>query len=48
MRSNALALLARYWGKADRDAAAVGPAHHTVLSHSLDVAACAFVLIDRH
>jgi CRISPR-associated endonuclease/helicase Cas3 len=25
-----------------------GPNHHTVLGHSLDVAACAFVLVDKH
>jgi CRISPR-associated endonuclease/helicase Cas3 len=40
-------LLARYWGKAHPDVTG-GPDHHTVLGHSLDVAACAFVLIDRH
>jgi CRISPR-associated endonuclease/helicase Cas3 len=37
-------LISRYWGKAD-------PArggHHTVLAHSMDVAACAFVLVERH
>jgi len=25
-----------------------GPNHHTVLGHSLDVAACAFILVDKH
>lgn len=40
-------LLARYWGKAD-SALTNGGDHHTVLAHSLDVAACAFVLVDRH
>lgn len=43
-----LALLARYWGKADPAAAPSQLTHHTVLGHSLDVAACAFVLVDRH
>ncbi|MCE9574549.1 MAG: CRISPR-associated helicase Cas3' [Deltaproteobacteria bacterium] len=39
--------LARHWGKAAQDAG--GPHdHHTVLGHSLDVAACAFLLLDRH
>jgi CRISPR-associated endonuclease/helicase Cas3 len=41
------ASLARYWGKAHPDVTG-GPDHHTVLGHSLDVAACAFVLVDRH
>ena len=41
-------LLASYWGKADPQVASPGREHHTVLGHSLDVAACAFVLIDRH
>jgi CRISPR-associated endonuclease/helicase Cas3 len=40
--------LARYWGKAAPEMAASGAAHHTVLGHSLDVAACAFVLVARH
>jgi CRISPR-associated endonuclease/helicase Cas3 len=40
-------LLACYWGKAHPDVTS-GPDHHTVLGHSLDVAACAFVLVDRH
>lgn len=40
-------LLARYWGKAHPDVKG-GPDHHTVLGHSLDVAACAFVLVERH
>ena len=42
------ALLASYWGKADPKVALHGHAHHTVLGHSLDVAACAFVLVDQH
>jgi hypothetical protein len=42
-----LALLARYWGKADPAFAASRLSHHTMLGHSLDVAACAFVLLDR-
>jgi CRISPR-associated endonuclease/helicase Cas3 len=37
----------RYWGKADKNIGD-GTLHHTVLGHSLDVAACAFVLLDRH
>ena len=41
------ASLARYWGKAHPSVTS-GPDHHTVLGHSLDVAACAFVLVDRH
>ena len=40
-------LLARYWGKAD-PAVVSGAGYHTVLGHSLDVAACAFLLVDRH
>lgn len=40
-------LLASYWGKADPDASGA-PDHHTVLAHSLDVAACAFVLQEKH
>jgi CRISPR-associated endonuclease/helicase Cas3 len=40
-------LLRRYWGKAN-PAAGCGLDHHTVLGHSLDVAACAAVLIERH
>jgi hypothetical protein len=40
-------LLARYWGKAAPPAPG-GPSHHTVLGHSLDVGACAFVLVERH
>ncbi len=40
--------LARYWGKADPTLAATGRDHHTVLGHSLDVAACAFVLVEHH
>jgi CRISPR-associated endonuclease/helicase Cas3 len=42
------ALFSRYWGKADPAAVTAGPNHHTVLGHSLDVAACAFVLVDQH
>ncbi len=42
------ALLASYWGKADPDVAAQGPDHHTVLGHSLDVAACAYTLVERN
>lgn len=41
-------LLASYWGKAAPNMAAVGPNHHTVLGHSLDVAACAFVLVKQN
>lgn len=41
-------LLASYWGKADPQAATAGRDHHTVLGHSLDVAACAFVLVEQH
>lgn len=42
-------LLARYWGKADPAAALIaGRSHHTVLGHSLDVAACAYVLLSAH
>ena len=41
-------LLASYWGKADPEAASRGPDHHTVLGHSLDVAACAFTLVDMN
>ncbi|MEI8257323.1 MAG: CRISPR-associated helicase Cas3', partial [Deltaproteobacteria bacterium] len=40
-------LLARYWGKAQPDVVG-GADHHTVLGHSMDVAACAFVLVDKH
>ncbi len=40
-------LLARYWGKA-KPPVTSGASHHTVLGHSLDVAACAFVLVKRH
>jgi len=41
------ALLAQYWGKADP--AVIGrSAYHTVLGHSLDVAACTWVLVDRN
>lgn len=47
MTGRGLALLARYWGKADPGAAAGRLSHHTVLGHSLDVAACAFILLDR-
>ena len=42
------ALLASYWGKADPDVAAHGHDHHTVLGHSLDVAACAYILVERN
>jgi hypothetical protein len=45
--TEAHALLAKYWGKAHPDVTG-GSDHHTVLGHSLDVAACVFVLIDRH
>jgi len=41
-------LFARYWGKADPTMAGVGLDHHTVLGHSLDVAACAFVLVEKN
>jgi CRISPR-associated endonuclease/helicase Cas3 len=44
----AAALLASYWGKADPDLAADGHGHHTVLGHSLDVAACAYVLVEQN
>jgi CRISPR-associated endonuclease/helicase Cas3 len=45
--SDTHSLLARYWGKAHPDVTG-GPDHHTVLGHSLDVAACAFVLVRQH
>jgi hypothetical protein len=41
-------LLASYWGKADPKVALRGSDHHTVLGHSLNVAASAFVLLDRN
>lgn len=41
-------LLASYWGKAAPEMAAVGPNHHTVLGHSLDVAACSFMLVEQN
>lgn len=42
-------LFASYWGKADPAVAErTGAAHHTVLGHSLDVAAVAFVLVEVH
>jgi CRISPR-associated endonuclease/helicase Cas3 len=44
----AAALLARHWGKADPSAASGTATHHTVLGHSLDVAACGFVLVEQH
>ena len=47
MTERDLALLGRYWGKADPDITASRFSYHTVLGHSLDVAACAFVLLDR-
>jgi CRISPR-associated endonuclease/helicase Cas3 len=40
-------LLSTYWGKESR-AVPGGPSHHTVLGHCLDVAACAFLLVERH
>ena len=43
-----LALLASYWGKADPEVAAHGHDHHTVLGHSLDVAACAYILVEKN
>jgi CRISPR-associated endonuclease/helicase Cas3 len=42
------ALLASYWGKADPEVGARGPDHHSVLGHSLDVAACAYTLVERN
>ena len=42
------ALLASDWGKADPALAANGADHHTVLGHSLDVAACAYTLVSRN
>ncbi len=39
-------LFSRYWGKADPANAGAGPGHHTVLGHSLDVAATAYVLVE--
>jgi CRISPR-associated endonuclease/helicase Cas3 len=42
------ALLASYWGKADPDVASRGHDHHTVLGHSLDVAACAYILVEQN
>jgi CRISPR-associated endonuclease/helicase Cas3 len=44
MSSDDLLMLSRYWGKADPQ---VG-GHHTLLGHSLDVAATAYVLLDHH
>lgn len=41
-------LLASYWGKADPNAATPTDDHHTVLGHSLDVAACAFAIVQRN
>jgi CRISPR-associated endonuclease/helicase Cas3 len=41
-------LLASYWGKADPNAATPLDDHHTVVGHSLDVAACAFTIIGRN
>lgn len=38
-------LLSHYWAKADTTVA-VHPGHHTIVGHSLDVAACAFVLLE--
>jgi CRISPR-associated endonuclease/helicase Cas3 len=46
--NHAHALLASYWGKADPEMAARGHDHHTVLGHSLDVAACAYILIEHN
>lgn len=42
------AALACHWGKACPAPVPGAPAHHTVLGHSLDVAACAYVLLERH
>lgn len=43
------ALLATYWAKADPEAAAAaGVACHTIVGHSLDVAACAYCLLDTN
>ncbi len=44
--SLALPQLHGYWGKADPTAATSGITFHTVLGHSLDVAACAFALLE--
>lgn len=41
-------LLASYWAKADPAAASPGRDHHTVLAHSLDVAACAYALAEKN
>src|SRR6266851_7073562 len=42
-------LVSRYWAKADpKSTAQPALTHHTLLGHSLDVAACAFVLIERN
>ena len=44
-----LKILAGYWGKADASVAAEsGHSHHSLLGHSLDVAACAYVLVDEN
>jgi CRISPR-associated endonuclease/helicase Cas3 len=40
-------LFARYWGKADPNLSQKDSDHHTVLGHSLDVAASAFCLVER-
>lgn len=47
-RTVADAFLASYWGKADPAAAVGSNDHHTVLGHSLDVAAVAYTLIERN
>lgn len=41
-------VFSRYWGKADPVQVERGLSHHTVLGHSLDVAACAFVLVEKN
>jgi CRISPR-associated endonuclease/helicase Cas3 len=40
--------LARHWGKAAPEFGSSTAPYHTVLGHSLDVAACGFVLVDHH
>lgn len=40
-------LMAAYWGKANPSVPSEA-GHHTVLAHSLDVAACAFTLLQKH
>lgn len=47
IESTTLQLLATYWGKADPSAGGKA-SHHSVLSHCVDVAACAFTILERN